>query len=78
MGSIKAYLQALWQSAGPYVLVELLLPGGSLLAILLFLYRRRAAVGTLRRYAAPAVTREARAGTQLAWSMHGPAHVRAC
>jgi hypothetical protein len=26
---------------GPYVLVELLLPGGTLLALLLYLYRRR-------------------------------------
>jgi hypothetical protein len=26
---------------GPYLMVELLLPGGSLLALLLFLYQRR-------------------------------------
>ena len=29
------------QRIGPYLLVELLLPGGTLLALLLFLYRRR-------------------------------------
>ena len=27
--------------AGPYLLVEILLPGGSLVAVALFLYRRR-------------------------------------
>jgi hypothetical protein len=27
--------------AGPYVLVEMLLPGGTLLALVLYLYRRR-------------------------------------
>jgi hypothetical protein len=31
----------LLQKAGPYVLVELLLPGGTLFALLLFLYQRR-------------------------------------
>ena len=29
------------RGAGPYLLVEILLPGGSLLAVALFLYRRR-------------------------------------
>ena len=29
------------RAAGPYLLVEILLPGGSLLAVALFLYRRR-------------------------------------
>jgi hypothetical protein len=29
------------QKAGPYLLIEILLPGGSLFALLLFLYRRR-------------------------------------
>jgi hypothetical protein len=28
---------------GPYVLVELVLPGGTLIALLLYLYRRRTA-----------------------------------
>jgi hypothetical protein len=28
--------------AGPYLVVEMLLPGGTLLALLLYLYRRRA------------------------------------
>jgi hypothetical protein len=30
--------------AGPYLVVEILLPGGTLLALLLYLYRRRAAL----------------------------------
>jgi hypothetical protein len=34
-----AWLRRHWQRVGPYVLVELLLPGGSVLALLLFLYR---------------------------------------
>lgn len=32
---------ALVRSLGPYAAIELLLPGGSLLAVLLWLYRRR-------------------------------------
>ena len=34
----------IWESArrvGPYLMLEILLPGGTLLALLLFLYRRR-------------------------------------
>lgn len=31
----------LGQKAGPYLLLEMLMPGGTLLALLLFLYRRR-------------------------------------
>jgi hypothetical protein len=34
-----ALLRRLGQKFGPYVLIEILLPGGSLLALLLFLYR---------------------------------------
>ena len=29
------------QKLGPYLMLEILLPGGTLLALLLFLYRRR-------------------------------------
>ena len=36
------------RTLGPYVLLEVLLPGGTLFALALFLYRRPA---TLRRYA---------------------------
>jgi hypothetical protein len=32
---------------GPYLLLEILLPGGTLLAVLLYLYRRRTFSGTL-------------------------------
>jgi hypothetical protein len=41
-------LRRLVPRMGPYVLVELLLPGGTLIALLLYLYRRRtAAVGQI-------------------------------
>jgi hypothetical protein len=35
------FIATLVQRAGPYLLLELLLPGGTLFALLLFLYRRR-------------------------------------
>lgn len=35
-------LRPLLPRIGPYVLVELLLPGGTLIALLLYLYSRRA------------------------------------
>ncbi len=34
-------LRRVGQKAGPYLMLEMLLPGGTLLALLLFLYRRR-------------------------------------
>ena len=34
-------LRKFGQKAGPYLLLEMLLPGGTLLALLLFLYRRK-------------------------------------
>ena len=34
-------VRRLMRDAGPYLLIEILLPGGSLLAVALFLYRRR-------------------------------------
>jgi hypothetical protein len=33
----------LWVRVGPYLLIEIVMPGGTLLAVLMFLYRRRAA-----------------------------------
>jgi hypothetical protein len=33
-------LRAVAQKVGPYLMLEILLPGGTLLALLLFLYRR--------------------------------------
>jgi hypothetical protein len=36
------------QVLGPYVIVEILLPGGTLFALLLFLYRRKWAVAAYR------------------------------
>ena len=35
-------LRRIGQKAGPYLMLEMLLPGGTLLALLLFVYRRRA------------------------------------
>jgi hypothetical protein len=34
-------LRRLGQKLGPYLMLEILLPGGTLLALLLFLYQRR-------------------------------------
>jgi hypothetical protein len=34
-------LRRIGQKAGPYLVLEMLLPGGTLFALLLFLYRRR-------------------------------------
>ncbi len=44
------YLRRLFQGFGPYLMLELVMPGGTLLALLLFLYRRRRpeAVGASR------------------------------
>jgi hypothetical protein len=42
---LKLWMQRLLaclRALGPYVAIELLLPGGSLIAILIWLYRRRA------------------------------------
>jgi hypothetical protein len=36
------------QKAGPYLLLELLLPGGTLLALLLYVYRRRGTAANAR------------------------------
>ena len=38
---VAAQLRILIAKLGPYVMLEMLLPGGTLFAILLFLYRRR-------------------------------------
>lgn len=38
--SVKTF-GAMLRKAGPYLLLEILLPGGTLFALLLFLYRRR-------------------------------------
>jgi hypothetical protein len=39
---------AMLQKAGPYLLLEILLPGGTLFALLLFLYRRSATAPSCR------------------------------
>ena len=38
---VVAQLRILIPKLGPYVMLEILLPGGTLFALLLFLYRRR-------------------------------------
>ena len=43
-----AILRRVGVQVGPYLMVEILLPGGSLMALLLFLYRRRRAQGAQR------------------------------
>ena len=43
MDAIVNHLQAVravWPKIAPYVLIELALPGGTLIAVLLFFYRR--------------------------------------
>jgi hypothetical protein len=40
-----ARVPALLRSLGPYAAIELLLPGGSVIALLIWLYRHRANVG---------------------------------
>ena len=40
-----AMLRRVGVQFGPYLMIEILLPGGSLMALLLFLYRRRRAQG---------------------------------
>ena len=42
--AILEIVRRLARDMGPYLLVEILLPGGSLLALALFLYRRRETV----------------------------------
>ena len=44
-------LRRWWVTAGPYVAVEIVLPGGTLIALLLYLYRRRRSA-RIRRHAA--------------------------
>jgi len=46
--AIFEIVRRLARDMGPYLLVEILLPGGSLLALALFLYRRRAPVSISR------------------------------
>lgn len=46
MPTVSRYLDSLrrmGQRFGPYLLIELFMPGGTLLALLLYLHRRRAA-----------------------------------
>jgi hypothetical protein len=44
-GSFK-FVGDLVQKVGPYLLLEILLPGGTVFALLLFLYRQRQQLGT--------------------------------
>ena len=54
-----SFLAWLLRKGGPYLALELLLPGGTLLAILLFLYQRRTAAAAGREPAAALVLRRA-------------------
>ena len=42
------WLRGVGQKIGPYLMLELLMPGGTLLALLLFLYRRGMLQGQAR------------------------------
>ncbi len=42
------FFGALVQKAGPYLLLEILMPGGTLFALLLFLYRQRQGPGAAK------------------------------
>ncbi len=54
LGMLRRFAQKL----GPYLMLEILLPGGTLMALLLFLYqRRRVNSGSDAPRTAPAVTR---------------------
>ncbi len=51
-------LRRFGQKLGPYLVLEILLPGGTLLALLLFLYqRRKLAIGSVAPRTALRVTR---------------------
>ena len=51
-------LRRLAQKLGPYLMLEMLLPGGTLLALLLFLYQRRKLnIGSVAQRTALAVAR---------------------
>ena len=43
--SSLAWLRRVGRTLGPYLMLELLMPGGTMLALLLFLYRRRQPAG---------------------------------
>lgn len=48
-------VRGLARKLGPYLLIEVLLPGGTLLALALFLYRRQPGAGDLASQALAAV-----------------------
>ncbi len=51
-------LRRFGQRFGPYLMLEILMPGGTLLALLLFLYQRRPLItGSVAQWSALAVTR---------------------
>ena len=56
--NLKVFRNVL-EKAGPYLLLELLLPGGSFFALVLFLYRQRQQVGATHLPRASAVVARA-------------------
>ena len=54
-----ARLTALLRGLGPYAAIELLLPGGSVIALLIWLYRHRTNVGKRRHVFPPPSARPA-------------------
>ena len=59
LGTWIARLFALLRGLGPYAAIELLLPGGSVIALLIWLYRHRASVGRRADSFLPATARAA-------------------
>ena len=47
ISSALAIMRQLGRKLGPYVMLEILLPGGTLFALLLFLYQRRKLVSPI-------------------------------
>ena len=65
---ILDYMQSLRSAVGktaPYLLIELLLPGGTILALLLFLYRRKRGNGGDSSFAMPPLAVMAWVGDEL-------------
>lgn len=77
---------SLFRRMGPYLLLELLMPGGTILALLLFLYRRGALANTISVLRADRVVRMLDAwldniqlvtrGAGIASACHGGEHER--
>ena len=48
VGRVFGWVRRAGRKLGPYLVLELLMPGGTMLALLLFLYRRRVSTSVWR------------------------------